>query len=344
MSAELERGLIILALTIYGEAKAYNEDDASKIAATAFNRVADRGWWGAELASVCLHPWQYSCWNWAVKKAPDADDLRQKARLAPFLLNLNPGSPNLQAVEGAQGWLGECLQIARRIQALFEAPGWSGVDPSRGATSYYASYIPEPSWASAGPMVARSHFKHRREDHGHLFHAIPVTGRATQAPRSSPIPLPKPSDLGKATGGVLGGGGLTDLVVTGGAGVRGLLTTLQGLLLRPDGSPNVAVLATLFLALAAAVGWWCWRDWRQRRGWSARAPWMEDEEDGASAPEAAAAPPASAVPASPSMGDVSALAGLLAEMRAELAELRSENAALKTAAAPKRAARPRKTS
>lgn len=305
----------ILALTLYGEADSYNEADALMIAATVFNRIDDRGWWGDSVPSVCLTEWQYSCWNWTIKERRrfDQGDADQKARLTPYLFGDKPGTPDVAKLEAAQGWLGECLRIARKAWDAAEAPGWPDADPTKGASSYHTTYIRPPNWTKKGRETARSVF---RRGGGHIFYELSVLGRSSDAPRASPVPLPKPSDVGKTAGGGLSGGGLADQILTGGEGREAVLSLLRAIFLRPDGSANAAAFALLFLVVAAGVGWWCWRDWRQRREWSARAPWMEDEVEA----------PASVVstPTAPAIPD-DRLAAVLERMDARLERLEAAN-------------------
>ena len=33
------------------------------VASVVLNRMANPAWWGNDICSVCLHPYQFSCWN-----------------------------------------------------------------------------------------------------------------------------------------------------------------------------------------------------------------------------------------------------------------------------------------
>ena len=54
----------ILAKTIFGEARGEIDEGKKAIACVVLNRV-DSGvtWWGHDIRSICLAPYQFSCWN-----------------------------------------------------------------------------------------------------------------------------------------------------------------------------------------------------------------------------------------------------------------------------------------
>lgn len=61
---------IIMAKTMWGEARGEGETGMYAVANVILNRVlvAQRQatknyWWGRDIISVCLKPWQFSCWN-----------------------------------------------------------------------------------------------------------------------------------------------------------------------------------------------------------------------------------------------------------------------------------------
>lgn len=54
----------ILARTIWGEARGEFERGMEAVACVILNRVKSGvTWWGTDIRSVCLKPWQFSCWN-----------------------------------------------------------------------------------------------------------------------------------------------------------------------------------------------------------------------------------------------------------------------------------------
>ncbi|MBL8639756.1 MAG: cell wall hydrolase [Alphaproteobacteria bacterium] len=68
-----DRAIDILARTLYGEARGEGESGMEAVACVIMNRVAvsqareaaglGAFWWGRDVASVCLKPYQFSCWN-----------------------------------------------------------------------------------------------------------------------------------------------------------------------------------------------------------------------------------------------------------------------------------------
>jgi len=113
---------VLLARTIYGEARGESVRGMEAVAAVIVNRVRrsrERGgyWWGNDLAQVCAKPWQFSCWN--------------------------PGDPNRAKIErvGMENRVFQCcLRIARR------ATTGTLDDPTGGATHYH-TLAANPPWA-----------------------------------------------------------------------------------------------------------------------------------------------------------------------------------------------------
>jgi len=106
-----------LLLALCGWREAGNEpiDCMRGVQHVVMNRVASPGWWGHDIHSVILAPWQFSSFNGGTpdeKRWPQDDD--------PF-------------------WI-EALRVAAVVSIKQDA------DPTHGATSYYADYIRPPSW------------------------------------------------------------------------------------------------------------------------------------------------------------------------------------------------------
>lgn len=112
----------ILARTLWGEARNQGDEGMQAVACVIKNRAAiarAKGgyWWGDDIISICLKPYQFSCW-----------------------LQSDPNYAKLQAVDEKDLQFATALRIAKRAQA-----GVLG-DITGGATHYHTRSI-SPTWA-----------------------------------------------------------------------------------------------------------------------------------------------------------------------------------------------------
>lgn len=123
----------VCARTVWGEARSCGRAGMQRVANVICNRANHPRWWGKDISSVCLQPWQFSCRN--------ADD---------------PNLPKLLAVTDKDPEFAVALSVARQAVAGM-LPDLTG-----GADSYYALSMPKPpSW------ITRA--KHTVSDGWHSF-------------------------------------------------------------------------------------------------------------------------------------------------------------------------------
>jgi spore germination cell wall hydrolase CwlJ-like protein len=126
-----EKDRDILARTLWGEARGESLAGQIAVAWTIRNRVFDgkaKSWWGEDYAGVCLKPWQFSCWN---KNDPNFAYL-SGAKPIPFR-------------EFAQAQIAADQVLAGKV-----------LDPTGGATHYYATTIPKPPvWAKSAKQTLK---------------------------------------------------------------------------------------------------------------------------------------------------------------------------------------------
>lgn len=113
----------VLARTLYGEARSGGRVAMQNVASAILNRAAHPRWWGTDVLSVCLHPWQFSCWNPRTVGAPATADYE-----------------HMIAATDADPSFAEAMQVARA------AVGGTLADATHGADSYYAYGIGAPNW------------------------------------------------------------------------------------------------------------------------------------------------------------------------------------------------------
>lgn len=113
-----------LARTIWGEARSCGAAGMGHVANVILNRAEAPSWWGHDVISVCLKPFQFSCWN--------SDD---------------PNLPKLTAVTSLDPEFKLALSIAAHAVAntLPDATG--------GADSYYALSMKHPPLWAKPPAV-----------------------------------------------------------------------------------------------------------------------------------------------------------------------------------------------
>jgi len=128
--------ILIGALTIHGEARGCTQDGRTAIAHCILNRMKASAWWGKDvihhvdhsMASICLKPWQFSCWN--------AND------------------PNSMLLKTLQQQYREAIQektCRAALKALIDALDGYAPDPTGGATHYLTTTLHKssrcPDWA-----------------------------------------------------------------------------------------------------------------------------------------------------------------------------------------------------
>lgn len=103
-----------LARTLYGEAKAHDQQDATAIACVVMNRVALPNW-PNDVEAVCIQPYQFSCWN--------------------------TSDPNRARIFKANGvWFDSCVAIATK------AVNGQLIDPTNRSTHYHTPAV-KPAWS-----------------------------------------------------------------------------------------------------------------------------------------------------------------------------------------------------
>ena len=169
----------IVARTIWGEARGEGVEGMRAVAAVIANRVrADLAgdgrtdWWGEGWRGVCLARFQFSCWN---------ENDANRARM------LEARNTSL--------WMPEALAIAD------EAMSGRLVDPTGGATHYFADYITPPAWAKG--------FTRTVKIGRHIFFRDPAAvypagvSKPERTPRSGTVSAPAPVAAAPAAGGGL---------------------------------------------------------------------------------------------------------------------------------------------
>jgi len=113
----------IMARTIWGEARGEGQPGMEAVANVILNRNelwhVHPHFGHGTVQSVCLAPWQFSCWN-----------------------ENDPNAAKLKAVSFQDPVFAQCLQVASdAIAGIIE-------DNTNGATYYYVKNSPQPTWAT----------------------------------------------------------------------------------------------------------------------------------------------------------------------------------------------------
>ncbi|OJW21155.1 MAG: hydrolase [Planctomycetales bacterium 71-10] len=125
MTPDLSDPSDVLARTLYGEARGEGRRGMEAVACVVLNRAKQPAWWGKDIASVCLKPWQFSCWN-----------------------QNDPNRPKLLTVDETDQSFRLALLIARQAVAGKLA------DITDGADHYYDYRIKKPKWAEGREKAA----------------------------------------------------------------------------------------------------------------------------------------------------------------------------------------------
>lgn len=145
------RDRVITALTVFGEARGEKELGKAAVVWVILHRAANPRWWGREgPASVCLAPWQFSCWNVGdpnrelileqlVGGDPERAELTEEARLDRRVI--------------------ACLETVDKVRA------GALPDPTGGADHYHTTGV-EPAWSRGREPLAKvgTHLFFRLED------------------------------------------------------------------------------------------------------------------------------------------------------------------------------------
>ncbi len=136
--------VMVLARTLYGEARGEDRRGREMVANVIMNRVnidlhgdGKPDWWGEGVVAVCLAPWQFSCW-----------------------LPNDPNRAKLMAVTEANLIFRECVRIAR-LAVTGNLP-----DATNGATHYLNIPLVKkttgtlPAWAADASKSTAAHGGH----------------------------------------------------------------------------------------------------------------------------------------------------------------------------------------
>lgn len=121
----------ILAKTIWGEARNQHYEGQQAVANVIMNRVKLNGWRGGDVRSVCLKPFQFSCWNKSDPNRPkimevtDADPIYKQcldiagAAIAGTLPDIIGGSDSYQVIGSGAYWAKGLTPVAIVIDHEF---------------------------------------------------------------------------------------------------------------------------------------------------------------------------------------------------------------------------------
>lgn len=105
---------LVLAQTLYGEARGEGAGGMEAVAAVIMNRAEIGGWWGDSVISVCKAPWQFSTWN--------------------------AGDPNRPIIEAKRPGEGDAV-FDQAWEIASRAIAGELSDPTGGATHYHTTRV-----------------------------------------------------------------------------------------------------------------------------------------------------------------------------------------------------------
>lgn len=124
-----EHAIDTLSRTIWGESRNQSREGMVAVAWVVLNRANAPKWWGNSIETVCLKPWQFSCWNL--------------------------GDPNEPYLRGRKAIPGREYAVAHEA-ALAAVHGYEP-DPTGGATHYYnpKAVSKTPAWVKGATRTVQ---------------------------------------------------------------------------------------------------------------------------------------------------------------------------------------------
>jgi len=120
----------IVAKTLWGESRGEGHDGQQAVANVIMNRANSPRWWGNDARSVCLKPYQFSCWN-----------------------ENDPNRAKLMAITTDDSIYGQCLSIAG------DALSGALSDLTLGSDSY-CTLSSSPNWSEGlSPVITIGNHK-----------------------------------------------------------------------------------------------------------------------------------------------------------------------------------------
>ena len=150
----------LLARTLWGEARSEGVAGMQAVASVILHRAAHPGWWGHDVASVIMAPWQFSCW------------------LAEPVGELHA----LRMLTSADAYFRQAKAVAA------DALAGKLIDRTHGANSYANLALCNPAWARGAvptAIIGHHHFYHLPEPHETAL-AVPPVPRQPQQLHARP--------------------------------------------------------------------------------------------------------------------------------------------------------------
>ncbi len=123
---QMRRAKLILARTLYGEARGEGAAGMAAVAAVILNRVKAESWFGSSVIEVALKPKQFSAWN--------------------------DGDPNRAVIEALVPGTGNAT-FDQAYEIAGQAIAGTLADPTGGATHYHNASV-NPAWADPAKVAA----------------------------------------------------------------------------------------------------------------------------------------------------------------------------------------------
>jgi len=121
-------------MVIFGEARGEPLRTKIAIGDAIINRALHPGWWGRDLKSVILKPWQFSSFN-----GPETIPKLKPGQVDPNYAKLR------EPLKYESEWVWEaCCVVA---QMVYQRLSGQGQDTTEGANHYYDTSISAPKWA-----------------------------------------------------------------------------------------------------------------------------------------------------------------------------------------------------
>lgn len=131
--------LELMALCIWAEARNQGLEGMQAVGSVILNRASRPGWWGKDIKSVILKPYQFSCLN---------EDDPQRSRMMQMAADFGASLAKSELLRA-------CWWIAKGLREAIAPDGKPALGTNVGGATHYHTTAVNPNWKSKMRMVTK---------------------------------------------------------------------------------------------------------------------------------------------------------------------------------------------